>query len=64
MKLNVHLRARAGAVQAFCPDLPGCSASAPTEAQALALLRARVDQYFAARIRPLPPVTRTVQLEV
>ena len=28
MKLNVHVRRGAGAVQAFCPDLPGCSASA------------------------------------
>jgi hypothetical protein len=64
MKLNVLVRAHAGTVQAFCPDLPGCSASAPTEAEALRLLRARVAEYFAVRVRPLPPGTRIVQLEV
>jgi hypothetical protein len=66
MKLNVHIRSRQGAntVQAFCPDLPGCSASAPTEKEAVALLRARVDEYFAARVRVLLPGTRVIQLEV
>jgi hypothetical protein len=64
MKLNVLVRRRADMVQAFCPDLPGCSASAPTEQEALELLRARVDEYFAFRIRALPPGTRIVQLEV
>jgi hypothetical protein len=64
MKLNVHVRRQAAAVQAFCPDLPGCSASAPTEKEALERLRARVDEYFAARVRVLPPGTRIVQLEV
>src|SRR2546421_12024939 len=51
MKLNVHIRSRQGTVQAFCPDLPGCSASAQTEKEAITLLRARVDEYFAARVR-------------
>jgi predicted RNase H-like HicB family nuclease len=64
MKLNVHIRSKPGAIQAFCPDLPGCSASAPTEKEAVALLRARVDEYFAARVRVLLPGTRVIQLEV
>ena len=64
MKLNVHVRRQSGSVQAFCPDLPGCSATAPTEAEALKLLRARVDEYFAARVRAPPPGTRVIELEV
>jgi hypothetical protein len=64
MKLNVHIRSRAGTVQAFCPDLPGCSASAPTEKEALQILRARVDQYFSVRARALPPGTRLVEIEI
>jgi hypothetical protein len=64
MKLNVHIRSGFGVVQAFCPDLPGCSASAQTEEEALKLLRARVDEYFAVRTRTMPPGTRIVQLEV
>lgn len=63
MKLQVHVRERRNSVQAFCPDLPGCSASATTEAEALSLLRARVDEYFAARPTVLPG-TRVIQLEV
>ena len=64
MKLNVHIRSRQGAIQAFCPDLPGCSASAQTEKEAIQLLRARVDEYFAARVRVMLPGTRVIQLEV
>jgi predicted RNase H-like HicB family nuclease len=64
MKVNVHVRRQSGAVQVFCPDLPGCSASAPTEDEALKKLRARVDEYFAVRARTLPPGTRIVELEV
>ena len=63
MKLQIHIRERRDAVQAFCPDLPGCSAAAATEAEALSLLRARVDEYFAARPSVVPG-TRVVQLEV
>ena len=64
MKLNVRVRSRAGTVQAFCPDLPGCSASAQTEKEAIQILRARVDEYFSVRARTLPPGTRVVELEV
>ncbi|HEY4243292.1 MAG TPA: hypothetical protein VGM88_25945 [Kofleriaceae bacterium] len=63
MKLRVHVRTVRGAVQAFCPDLPGCSASAPTEADALQLLRGRLDEYFTARVA-VAPGTRVIQLEV
>jgi hypothetical protein len=64
MKLNIHVRSRARTVQAFCPDLPGCSASAQTEKEAIELLRARVDEYFSLRVRTIPPGTRIIQLEV
>jgi predicted RNase H-like HicB family nuclease len=66
MKLPVHVRhdpAR-GVVQAICPDLPGCSASAPSLDEALAILRARVDTYFGASLRRAPAGTRIVTLEV
>jgi len=64
MKLTVHLRSREGAVQAFCPDLPGCSATATDERAALDLLRARIGHYFAPRTGSTPPGTRVLQLEV
>jgi predicted RNase H-like HicB family nuclease len=64
MKLSVHVRSQFGTVQAFCPDLPGCSATAQTEKAAIDLLRARIDEYFATRTRPLQPGTRVIQLEV
>jgi hypothetical protein len=64
MKLAVHVRSRHGAVQAFCPDLPGCSASAPTEKEALQLLKDRVDEYFTERAQAAVPGTRIVHLEV
>ena len=63
MKLNVHIRSAQGTTQAYCPDLPGCSASAKTEKEALALLRARIDDYFSTRVRAMPG-TRVIQLEV
>ena len=63
MKLQVHIRERRNSVQAFCPDLPGCSAAASTQAEALSLLRTRVDEYFAAR-PPVVPGTRVIQVEV
>ncbi len=64
MKLTVHVRAQFGTVQAFCPDLPGCSATGPNEKVALERLRLRIDEYFAGRSRNLPPGTRAIQLDV
>jgi hypothetical protein len=65
MKLNVHIRtSEFGTVQAFCPDLPGCSATAADEKLAVDKLRARIDEYFAFRPRQPPPGTRIIQLEV
>lgn len=51
-------------VQAFCPDLPGCSAAAATVDGALDLLRRRVREYFSASARRVPKGTRIVTLEV
>ena len=64
MKLPVHIRSRADAVQAYCPDLPGCSASAPTESEALRLLRERISDYFTAGASAPLPGARVVELEV
>jgi hypothetical protein len=64
MKLHVHIRKGLDGVQAFCPGLPGCSASAPTEPEAIKRLRDRVERCFApATTAPLPG-TRVVQIEV
>jgi len=64
MTLSVYVRSAHGNVQAFCPNVPGCSASAPTEKEALRILRLRLDDLFAPRARVLPPGTRVVELEV
>ncbi len=64
MKLPVHVRAREGAVQAYCPDLPGCSAAARTEPEALRLLLARIEAHFAESARAALPGTRIVHIEV
>ena len=63
MKLSVHVRTKPGLVQAFCPDLPGCSTTAATEAEALTLLRTEIAAYFRTRATPLPG-TRVLELEV
>lgn len=67
MKLRVMIRPgrEAGWVQAYCPDLPGCSASASNEDEALRLLQKRIGEYFSAdREEALPPKTRRVVIEV
>ena len=66
VKLAIHLRknlARDG-VQAWCPDLPGCAAAAPTEDEALRLLRRRIDAHFTASTRRAPPGTRVLVVDV
>ena len=64
MKLKVHVRSREDSVQVFCPDLPGCSAAASSEKEALRLLRERVSEYFAESATPVVPGTRVKELEV
>lgn len=66
MKISVLLRRGrvAGQVQAYCPDLPGCSATAASEAEALALLERRVADYFCGDRRPTPPGTRRAFLQL
>jgi len=64
MKLPVHVQSRPDGVRAFCPDLPGCSASARTEAEALRLLRTRIATCFASDVQRVPPGTRIVHIEV
>ena len=66
MRLPVHIRSSEarGTVQVFCPDLPGCSASAPTVEEALELLRTRLQEYFAGSTRRAPAGTRIITIEV
>ena len=64
MKIPVHVRIARSAVQAYCPELPGCSASGRTEQEALALLRLRIESHFAASARSTLPGARVVQIEV
>ena len=64
MKLPVHIQRRPDGVRAFCPDLPGCSASAPTEDEALRKVRAWIETSFAPTRRAAPTGTRIVHIEV
>ena len=64
MKLPVHIQTREDGVRAFCPDLPGCSASGRTEDEALRRLRERVGDCFPLASRPTTPNTRVVHIEV
>lgn len=66
MEIAVHLRkGQDQRVLAFCPDLPGCSATARDDREALELLRQRVRAYFAQQgQRPLAAGTRRVTLDV
>ncbi len=63
VKVQVHIKSKREVVQAFCPDLPGCSATAPSEIEALKRLRARIDEYFANETSAVSG-TRVIQLEV
>ncbi len=66
MKVPVVLEpsVRTGRVRAYCPDLPGCSAVAGSEPDALALLRRRIEDYFARSPLRAAPGTRTTTVEV
>lgn len=64
MKLPVHLQTRDDGVRAFCPDLPGCSASGRNEEEALRRLRARIASCFEVAPRATAPNTRIVHIEV
>ncbi len=65
MKIKVHVMTREDNVQVFCPDLPGCSAAAPSETDAIRLLRERVNEYFTVEDPILlDPGTRIMELEV
>ena len=64
MKIKVHVMDRENSVQVFCPDLPGCSAAATNEDEALSLLRERVTAYFMEDALLVNPGTRVMELEV
>ncbi|NMC71792.1 MAG: hypothetical protein GYA57_17235 [Myxococcales bacterium] len=67
MTITVHVRPgrTPGWFQAFAPELPGCSASAPSVSEAVQRLRLRIDDHLAeARRRSPAPGTRRFDLEV
>ncbi|HTJ41015.1 MAG TPA: type II toxin-antitoxin system HicB family antitoxin [Kofleriaceae bacterium] len=65
MRVTVYLRRRpeAGLVQAYCPDVPGCSSCGKTEDEALATLRRRIASQLGSDKAP-PPGVRVVALEI
>jgi hypothetical protein len=65
MRVTVFVRRRpdAGLVQAYCPDVPGCSSCGKTEDEALALLRRRLAAQLATDKTP-PAGVRVVALEI
>jgi len=64
VKLSVLLQTREDGVRAFCPDLPGCSASGRNDEEALRRLRSRIASCFDVSPRPTAPNTRIVRIEV
>lgn len=65
MKLPVHVQTREDGVRAYCPDLPGCSASARTEQEALLRLKSRIAECFtASTLVSAAPGTRVIHIEV
>lgn len=67
MKLAIYIRPGRTdeRVQAFCPDLLGCSAVGSTVEEALARVKERVEAFFGEmRQRPLPADTRRVDIEI
>jgi hypothetical protein len=64
MQLPVHVQHGPGGVKVFCPDLPGCSATAPTVEEALARLRRRIHDTFARSAGRAPAGTRVITIEV
>ncbi len=55
---------RSRRVRAYCPDLPGCSAVAESEPEALELVRTRIVEYFARGDRRTTPGTRITAIEI
>ena len=67
MKFPVHIQKSRGgdAVVAFCPDLPGCSATAASADAALDVLKQRIVDYFARdAARPAFPGTRRTAIDL
>ncbi len=66
MRIPVVLEpsSRSPRVRAYCPDLPGCSAVADSEPEALALVRTRIVEYFARADRRALPGTRVTAIEI
>ena len=67
MMLTIYIRPgrTENAVQAYCPDLLGCSAVGETEEEAVSLVRARVEAYFSERNqKPAPAGIRRVEIEL
>jgi hypothetical protein len=66
MQIAVYFRPSAdtGTIQAYCPDLPGCSSIAPTERQALETLRKRVAAQLSSSLRRAPVGVRVSVIDI
>jgi predicted RNase H-like HicB family nuclease len=64
MKLPIVVQTRPGGVLVYCPDLPGCSASAGTQDEAVRRLRERIASCFSTSAASPPPGTRVIHIEV
>jgi predicted RNase H-like HicB family nuclease len=65
MKIAVHVRqAQDSKVVAWCPDLPGCTATGASADEALERLKRSVSDWFEGDRRPLPPGTRRIAIDV
>ena len=67
MPIAIHIRPgrTSGYVQAYSPDLAGCSAAAPSEEEALRLVGQRIRDYIEdARVNLLPRVPREVEISL
>jgi hypothetical protein len=66
VKLAIHLRPgrEPDTVQAFCPEVPGCSAHGRSDREALERLRARLAEQLSRPRGALPPGTRVIEIDV
>jgi hypothetical protein len=66
MRITVYMRRspETGTVQAYCPDLPGCSGCGGSDEEALAVLRRRLSAQLARSVRNAPPEVRVTAIEL
>ena len=66
VQIPVYIRhsPETGTVQAYCPDLPGCSSCGRDEAEAITVLRNRLADQLAESAREAPPSVRVTVIDL